>query len=138
MILSETAQRLLSELEEAGQENIPALLNAVTQKMGAPSELAQVKDGLLSLVEAGYVRVAVKSNESKHWVECGASDSAVIVGKMSTVLRYRTDGKYWADAGVTGPPFEFRLPQIVTTDEGQAVAQKIVRERGYQWWRTTK
>jgi len=63
--IGEIEQRILSKLEEAGEENVPTLLNTITQWTGHSSEFAQVQKALEKLVKRDLVRTAVQSNPPK-------------------------------------------------------------------------
>jgi hypothetical protein len=61
----EMAQRILSELEEWGQENLPTLLNTCCPHDGSPDEFAVLKAALTELCASRLVHFAVPdANES--------------------------------------------------------------------------
>jgi hypothetical protein len=137
--LSEIAQRALSELEEAGEENIPTLLNTVTERTGAPGELLAVQDALRSLINAGFAAMAVERDvKSRRWKRMNERESLALIDRSPDWLSFRASDCHWTDRRMKGPPFTFESPHVLATAEGYARGRKILDERGYQWWRHDK
>jgi len=124
---SELQDRLLSELGEAGEENIPTLANTVFA--GAENfdeQRAGMRDALGSLMHAGLVRVALEGQAGLD--ELSKARSRNIIEQLEVHLVVRPDVLAW-----TGGPRPW--PEIVTTANGKVRAHAVLESRGYQWWR---
>lgn len=136
--LSEIAQRALSELEEAGEENIPTLLNTVTERTGSLAELRAMQNALTSLIDAGLVVMAIERDSSRRWKRSSARESAALIDSSTDWLVFRESDRHWTDNRKNGPPFAFESPHVLATSEGVARGRQILDDRGYQWWRLEK
>ena len=125
---AELRERILSELEEAGEENIPTLANTVFDATGIEVERSQLKAALLSLVESGLVRVAVERDNQERLIEISKEESLGILKDIERSLVFSNDRNCW-----TGGPRPW--PEIVLTDQGAVAARGVLDARGYQWWR---
>ncbi len=120
--------RILSELEEFGRENIPTLINTVTEPSGADAERVQLQEALLSLLDAGLVNVAAAGNPSSLKENLSKEDSAAVLANINDHLVFDSGRGVWTGgAGL--------WPEIVATDAGKEQAWELLDERGYQWWR---
>lgn len=137
MELSEMAQRVLCELEEAGEDSIVTLLNTVTERTGSQAERRLVQDALRSLIAAGLVEMAAERDISRRWKRMTGRESLAVVEESSAWLEFREHDRHWADKRSAGPPFTFVGPHALTTKQGKALAVKIIDHRGYQWWRSS-
>lgn len=126
--LSEMEMRILSELEEAGEENFPTIANTVTQVSGEDAERAQIKESLENLVHSELVIVSVLRGSPAAWEELPKEDSLAILAGIEQHLQFKSDSKHWTGG-------ERPWPEIVSTDAGDKKAEEILEERGYQWWR---
>lgn len=136
--LSELEMRILSELEEAGQEDVFTLMVTVMNPSGEASEVEQVCEALTNLVRAGLVRMSVDRDAGLALRELPQDGSLTIIAQLPPNLRFQTEGSYWADIRRTGRPFEDTFPYVLGTETGIARAFEILTERGYRWWRPTK
>ncbi len=125
---TELEARILSELEEAGEENIPTLANTVFEPTGSTDESAELRDALTRLVIDEYVRVAVVRDELKRLTEMSKEVSLQIVSDLDVHLVFKSGNFHW-----TGGPRPW--PEIVTTALGKRLGREILEARGYQWWR---
>lgn len=120
-------QRILAELEEAGEENISSMLNTIVMPSGDRSELATYATALAQLVEQGLVRVEFESDEnSTPLQQAGAAD---IIRDLDHHLHFSGEDGEWGFIDTE------RTPVIIGTDSGLARAEAILEDRGYQWWR---
>lgn len=136
--LSELEMRILSELEEAGQEEIPTLINTVMTVTGDPSEIDDIEDALKELFRAGFARIAIDRDESDRLRRVSVEESLTLVSDLRKRLRFRESDKHWTDMDDMGPPYSANYiepPYVVYTDVGKNRAFQILDERGYQWWR---
>ena len=134
-MLSEIALRILSELEEAGEENIPAMLNTIIDGQGASNEVPDYQHALRELVTVDLVRMTIERDASRRLAAASKAVSFEEIDRISTYLRFDHEAKLWRDSRRSGPPFPSLFPQIVCTEAGRRKAFEILDERGYQWWR---
>jgi hypothetical protein len=146
--LQELERRILSELEWAGEENLPTIMNTVTQRTGDINEVVLVQAALDSLVRADLVRVAFERDRSTtddrvpdefaemaldHYSSIrlrpfSKGDSLVVIADLRSHLKFRESDKHWT--GIKKP-----WPEIITTDAGKTKGREILEVYGYQWWR---
>jgi hypothetical protein len=134
--LEEAKQRVLSELEEAEEEDVPTLLNTIFPPSGHEEEARLIVDALEALVRDGLVLIAVANSEKDSWIILDKDRSLAEVGRLQTFIHFVAAKSYWDDRRDVGPPYNtFNTPRVVTTNEGNERAFEILDERGYQWWR---
>ena len=128
--IEEIAARTLSELEEAGEENIPTILNTIF----APTGEAWEKDGLIEavnvLITQGLARMAFERDESGRLVDASREESIDILDGISKTLSFDVERSLWTDQDILSEDY----PDLVVTDAGWEKSRKILEERGYQWW----
>jgi hypothetical protein len=132
--LSETAQRILAFLEEAGQEQVRLTMISIFITDKSPENLNDFVVNMKSLVQYGYIRMASQYDASRRLIDLGVAESMDAVAAISTYMQFSADEKYWIDSRVTGPPYSIMLPQIVLTPEGYAKARELMNARGWEWW----
>jgi len=122
--LTELASRILSELEEAWEENISSTINTVTDRTGEERELADSIDAVEELVRAGLVVLSPDGVE-----ELTAELSIELIPKLASNIEFYHNERLWK--------WNEKLPmvEIVATEQGRDLAFEILDERGYQWWR---
>lgn len=126
----EIMQRILAELEEAGEENLSSMLNTIVKPSGERSELVTYAAALAQLVEQGLVRVEFESDENSSAPRQGGETD--IIQNLNHHLRFSGDDGEWALIDAE------RAPVIIGTDVGLTQAEAILDDRGYQWWRNLK
>jgi hypothetical protein len=131
--LEEIKQRVLSEVEEAGAEGVTCLMNTVLPKTGDEHELSVFMVALDKLVTEGLVFMAhVLDDRGRRWSKGLSEDeSRADIRALSQSLRFCSEGAFWTADDETLPERE-----VVLTDAGRAKAEKILEDRGYQWWRS--
>jgi hypothetical protein len=127
----ELEQRILTELEEAGEENIPTLINTILMPAGDPEEAASMGQALAALVNEDLVRVAIDRDKSRRWRKLSKSESLAIIAQIQDHLKFKSSGMHWTGG-------ERPWPNIVSTAAGKTRGREILDERGYQWWRQKK
>jgi hypothetical protein len=136
--LSELEMRILSELEEAGEENISAMMNTVIQPRGEASELLEMQRALMSLVQADLVRMSMDRDASGRLRDLSQSASRDVIADLTSGLRFNRERMLWTDTRHSGPPYGDPFPYIVNTESGKEKGFQILDQRGYQWWRPKK
>ena len=120
--------RILSELEEAGEENVPTIANTVFEPTGSPTELSQLQQALEKLIEADFVRVALSRDATLRLTDLSKNESLGVISNIRVHLVFKEASMHWT--GGSQP-----WPEIVTTEIGKMRGRQILDERGYQWWR---
>jgi hypothetical protein len=136
--LSELEMRIVSELEEAGEEDIVTMMNTVVQPAGDIRELADVQQALENLVRADLIRMSMDRDATGRLRDLSASESLDVIADLNSGLRFKGDKRLWTDTRQSGPPYGFPFPYIVNTASGKKKGFEILEERGYQWWRPKK
>ena len=124
--LSELEMRILSELEEAGEDNFTALLNTVTQSRDMPTAVAEYQRSLKRLVELGYIRMATDRDGRGMLADLSIEESLNRIAEISTVLEFRVSKNHWTDKRRSGPPFSEPLLHVVNTPAGRDLGGAIL------------
>lgn len=119
--------RILSELEEAGEENICAMANTIFRPDGAAVEIEQMQDAIIGLVSADLVSMG-KRVRNEGVQQLSKDDSLVSARMISQMMIFDADRQLWSCS-------QPMWPEIIDTPSGKAQARQILSERGYQWWR---
>lgn len=132
--LAEWELRIIAELEELGNENVPAIMNTVGMGTGAASEIDAMKAALVSLIEGGFAEIQMTSMpDGTHLLS--RHDALAEISRLSEHLAYVTGSKHWTDIRMSGPPyFQTPIPEIVRTGSGLTKGIAVLEERGYKWW----
>ena len=125
---SEVEMRIAAELEEAGQENIAAMINTIIAPAGDAWEVAAMRVALDNMVRGGLATMALDPGPGKRLVPLNVEDSLALVARIESLLRFRTSDRHWTFS--TG-----EHPNVIATEAGRERGFKILDERGYQWWR---
>lgn len=133
--ISETAQRILSELEEARFEDIITLLQTVTDRTGLASELAQFLSALRELLQQSCVNITPEARFRDPYTPLERSGAEALLSQLPELVYFDKRQFYWLYRAEDGPPFTMRYPGLKPTDLGLTIAREILEARGYQWWR---
>ncbi|HRK19866.1 MAG TPA: hypothetical protein PK970_12985 [Hyphomicrobiaceae bacterium] len=123
----ETAERLLSELEEAGAENVATLLNTIFAPTGSNSELETVMLAVEQLLKSGDITLETLPRRPRQHTAAVPLN----VDGLPALISYSTERKCWTFASDG-------VPEIVLTEKGRSRSRAILERRGYQWWRQSK
>jgi N-acetylglucosamine kinase-like BadF-type ATPase len=134
--LSETAQRILGEMEEFQYEDVYNLINAIQKPSGAASEVAEFVAAVRELLREEMVTFALDDwkNDDVKWIN--TMEAMKILKTPEELFVFDIEGSIWTTA--TGDYRTAIRPSLQTTDKGNEVAFKIVDERGYKWWEQMK
>ena len=127
MELSELELRILSELEEAGEENICSMANTIFPPDGVAAEVGQIQKAIISLISADLVRMGERVR-NVGVQQLPKDESLVSAAMISQMMIFDTDRQLWSCP-------QPMWPEITDTPSGKAQARQILSERGYQWWR---
>ena len=133
--LSETAERILSELEEAGEEDVVTMINTITTRKGTSDEVNNLTSALHELIKADLIRMSLERGDDLRLTELSVEESIRSAAKISDLLSFDPESNYWKDTRRTGPPYKSSYPYIINTKKGEDLGFKILDRRGYQWWR---
>jgi len=127
--------RIVSELEEAGEEDVVTMMNTVVQPAGDPGELAEVQQALENLVHADLIRMSMDRDSSGRLKDFPKNESLDVIADLESGLSFNRERMLWTDTRHPGPPYADPFPYIVNTETGRKKGFEILDERGYQWWR---
>jgi hypothetical protein len=130
--------RVLSELEESGQEDVVTMINTVMPPTGEKSELVGLQRALKNLVQADYVTMSMDLDSSRKFRSLSGPESLDVIADLESGLRFDNETKLWTDTRHEGPPYRLAFPYILNTVAGKEKGFQILDERGYQWWRPKK
>jgi hypothetical protein len=132
----ELEQRILAELEEAGEETVGTLINTVTQSAGAPAELNSCFAAIGSLIDRDFVRMSNSRGADRRLEPLPQQDSLVVLDSLALKFKYDPVKGYWQDNSIiAGEPLREYPPEVILTKTGRAASVAVLTERGYQWWR---
>jgi hypothetical protein len=138
-MLSELQQRILAELEEAGEDDVPTLMNAVMSVTGAPSDIGEFKAALVKLCDREFICMSNKQSKPLGKLAClSLEKTKAEVAKISAFLIFDDARHRWIDGRRVAPPYLTPFPMVVLTENGLNIARQLLDERGYQWWRPIK
>ena len=133
--VSELELRILANLEEAGEENVPALLNTIL--LNADEESAYLDSylkALQNLVTKDHVRLSTSRGSDRRLADLSIANSLREIEGQRGELIFDASEKLWRDKSRVGPPYGPTYPYVVLTKVGRALSIKVQTERGYQWW----
>lgn len=126
--MQEYEKRILSELEEAGEENFPTLLNTIISPTGKANERIEFQTALTNLLQNGFIKIALERDANKRLKDMSDDDSLALLTQITEHLVFKTQSGRWT--GGARP-----WPEVVYTERGKIEGRKILQEYGYQWWR---
>jgi hypothetical protein len=135
MELNELEQRILSELQEAGDESVQTLAVTVLDARGDSDELEQFKQALTKLIQSGFALVSTSLGPDRRLAKLTVEQSLKEISEIGSFLHFESLTKRWLDKRRTGPPYGPEYPYMIITREGDLEAISILQRRGYQWWR---
>jgi hypothetical protein len=133
--LSELEMRILSELEEAGEEDVVTMMLTVAEPTGERRDVEEMQSALESLVRLDLIRMSMDRDASGRLRDLSRTDSLEVVADLRSRLRFDSTKATWVIAQCSGPPFGDAFPYIVNTKAGKREGFEILNQRGYQWWR---
>ncbi len=133
--LSESEQRILSELEEFGERDIVPLINLTTDVSGAVADIDALVEALRGLLARGAIEVSLETFlPRKH--EVLANEAGLhLLGDLAERLEFGKYGSYWH---YRGDMRKDPRPAVLATEKGLREAREILKRRGYQWWSPKK
>ncbi|MBS0233748.1 MAG: hypothetical protein JSR99_09700 [Proteobacteria bacterium] len=126
--MKEYEKRILSELEEAGEENFPTLLNTIMTPTGNANERNEFQAALTNLLQNGFIKIALERDANKRLKDMSDDDSLALLTQITEHLVFKTQSACWT--GGARP-----WPEVVYTEMGKVEGRKILQEYGYRWWR---
>jgi hypothetical protein len=135
--IPELEQRILSELEEAQAEEIYTMLNTVFEPREDPRQVTEFLAALIHLVKLDYVLMSLnwvydeKTARFDDPIDLDKVDSLDLLANSQGIFRFDKGRGYWMRVNDSN---DWRCPVIVTTEAGYQMADRILDERGYQWW----
>ena len=85
---NQRGSRVLAELQEAGEENVPTLLNTVSDPTGHDGSLAKLIQALLELLDSGLIEVAKEKSSLREWQPLPMSEAVIEIRTVPPELTY--------------------------------------------------
>lgn len=120
----EMKKRILSVLEEAGNDDANPLLNTVIDPTGDPLEPEIFEMSLRELFSEGLIEMGMVSIPRGR--EALTSEEGLTeIGKLSAHYKFDAREGIWLDSRYGGPPYsQIPQPEVVLTDAG---TKKVLR-----------
>ena len=123
--LSEIQRRILVALEEAGEDDFAALVNTVTERVGAPGEIDALVGGLTGLIDLRMVQIArARDSTSRRWMSIPSNESRALLKSAKLSFLWISTERSWR--WEPGRP----RAQILLTASGQRAAHDILARGG--------
>lgn len=120
--------RILAELEEAGKDYLIALLNSMNEdKQGRPEEIESFREAVEQLIEKSLVLLTSENEIGRLTVKLDAAQSRMLLTERLQALYFRADDLHWTADSVP-------LTYVRLTPAGRIESEKVLGERGYNWW----
>jgi len=125
----ELRSRVLAELYEAGEENVPTLLNTIYDHAGQDGSLKKLTQALLELLDSGLIEVAKQKSSLREWQPLPMSEAVIEIKSVPSELTYDIVAQTWRS---TKRGCE---ASVLLTVEGRKRSEALLSVRGYRWWR---
>lgn len=132
--LSELEMRIVSELEEAGEEGLQTMAVTVMPGLASSDPFLDFQNALRRLVARDFLRMSTGRDAAGRLVELPQEDSLAEVEKIGEILSFDSSSGRWEDRPSPRGGNMDHYPYIVDTPSGAKMAEKILDARGYQWW----
>lgn len=129
---TELELRLLSELEEAGAEDMLTLLNTVFRMPTYLDDRADVVRAIKNLIATGAVVMASERDSNKRWRRLDTPDAYAAVQRFDDALVFDDQHGLWQLK--LGTPRSVNA-NAITTELGLKAGREVLTQRGYGWWR---
>ena len=126
---SEYAARILANLEEAHAEEVCSTMNTVFAPTGSRDEVQTLQQSLTELVDLGLVDLAYDRWQGP-FVELSKEQALTEIETFGDRLNFSQSEQSW-QWDTTNP-----FIQILATELGVKDAERILDERGYEWWKS--
>jgi hypothetical protein len=138
MTRDELSERILATLEEAGEENIPTLMNTVVTSADVAPNVDDLQEALRELLQKRLARLATSAAPGQRLKELQQDVEENEIARLSDWLQYDTALRSWVDRRTSGPPYSDSYPYVKLTQAGRAASTRILSAKGYEWWRPRK
>ncbi|MHB8902750.1 MAG: hypothetical protein ACYC6Y_28655 [Thermoguttaceae bacterium] len=124
--LNDTERRILAVAEEAGEENVCALVNTVIRRVGNVDEISLLVDSLLSLKRRELVELAdSRDEELSQWIPLHSAEATQRLHTLLESLIWSQDQALWL---WTSPANRLT---VLLTERGRSVAAELLRTFGW-------
>lgn len=131
--LGELAERALAELEEAGSDNIFALLNTIIAPQGHTSEIDEFRIALSSLLAHDLVTLEIARFGHRNAEQLTREQSATVLGTLEQWFRNDPALRSWRLR--EGDMRHESFPAVRLTLQGRTQSEVVLDAKGYRWWR---
>lgn len=127
--LSETAQRILAELEEAWTKNIYTLINTVFEPKGGFGEVDQFQSAAGELFARDFIAIGTETFYPRNPQELTRADAMTLLNGRADLFRFDAAERLWNLS--QGTFKDARIPVVYLTDAGLREARASLDRRGY-------
>jgi hypothetical protein len=137
MVLSELAQRILAELEEAGEDSIATLLNTCIVEPCRAEHPDELGAAITELIPLGLATISIGRGDDGRLADAPSDKALQYAATLKEYVVYSDKDKVWLDIPLAeAGEGEFVDPMnAVSSQAGRDVAFDILDQRGYRWWR---
>jgi hypothetical protein len=119
-------RRILTLLEEAGDEHVSALTNTVAKPTGCREEIEQMRSALFQLAVDGLITLATSYDQrTLRLKQLELSDTLKEIEGLPGLLRWNAEACHWE------LPEESGDVDVVLTAKGRKLAMDILSEEGF-------
>src|ERR1700694_379980 len=124
--LTDLKRRILAELEEAGEEDVAALINSFAKRRGAADEIDQRSTRLASLLHSNFLEISRSRDKvSLRWAPLPQEESQALVSDLRSCFQWSDRDHLW-NWRKDRPRAE-----AILTNAGLVEARKILSEDGW-------
>src|SRR5690242_19378369 len=93
---SDLERKILATLEEAGEDDIAALANTVSERQGSPAEIKTYSEALKNLAGRYLLELAqVRASQSLRWIPLPKLQAAAILADLGVRLIWSAGERLW-------------------------------------------
>jgi len=124
--LNDRERLILSTLEEAGEENVVALMNTVERCTGHAEEINRVFCSLFTLAADGLLEFAAQRDaRTLKWIPLPAIEGLEYAEQAKTSFHWSEERQLW-----TWASSDDRL-NVILTESGQTMAVRVLEHDGH-------
>jgi hypothetical protein len=125
--MTDIDRRILALLNEAGEENVAALVNSVCRCAGAAVELQIVQEALKSLLSKSAIQLATSRDaRTLEWRIAPTKSAFEALSAMNSRLAWSSTRRLWE--WVAAEP----LSVVLLTPHGTQLSTRVLRDGGWR------
>ena len=129
---SELADRIVSELDDRGSDNLHSLLNTVIEPTGSVDEVNRLKEALAKILKRELGHLALERMHPRSSSTLADADAVGMLSTLQQWFRFDVSTQCWTLGN--GDPLKDSYPVLVLEENGFSHARDVLEIRGYRWW----